>query len=197
MSEKGDFIKQIQKLSDDTAYAMIQRDLDLASNPVPVEQIIGDLARKGHQVARVIALDPYDNRLFFEDRQGNHLFAEFNGFEKGYSLLRIGLQGDIAKEYDVQDLEPEPRSRTINRHDEGDYDDSVGARPQGNPGSFDDQKPDMVEDDDAPEHVRKSLAKLNRIMKDHHDDDDEDVEKIAPLAAAAAGAVVASKDKKK
>jgi hypothetical protein len=222
-------IKRIQKLYDDTAFDMLMRDVELANplNAIPLEQIKGDIARRGHRIDRIIALDPEAGRLFFQDHQNNHLFAEFSDGSQGFSLRRIGFQHEVQKEYDSQDLQPdpmmkrqtydvteldaEPRDRVINRHDEHPADESIGARPQGNPNTYAEAKPDMTADKDAPEHDRdtkwptidEDLYKLTKILykEDDEVEDDEYTEKIGPLAAAglgaAAGSVLDSKDKKK
>ena len=44
---------------------------------VPLEQLKGDIARAGHPVKQMMALDRDENRLFFTDKNGQHLVAEF------------------------------------------------------------------------------------------------------------------------
>lgn len=200
MNEGELFIKQVQRLSDETALDLLKADVMLASpmNAIPLEQIRGDIARKGHQIERIIALDAEAGRLFFQDSQNNHLFAEFADASHGWHLHRIGYQREVQKEYDTQDLAPEPlmkretydpknldaepRDRVVNRHDEQDADVSIGARPQGNPGTYADAKPDMTEhehdvpsdDDQKWPTIEDGLYKLDGILNRSHEEGHEE-----------------------
>lgn len=193
MNEGELFVKQVQRLSDETALDLLRGDLVLASpmNAIPLEQIRGDIARKGHQIERIIALDAEAGRLFFQDSQNNHLFAEFADASHGWHLHRIGYQRDVQKEYDVQDLEPEPRDRVVNRHDEQDADVSIGFRPQGNPGTYADAKPDMTSHDhEIPsddDQKWPTIEKLNQVMLEHepgHEEESSEESAEAILSAA-------------
>ena len=130
-------------------------DIELAdpANAIPIEQIKGDIARQGHPVMRVLALDPDAGRLFFQDMQDNALFAEFAGQDEGFRLLRIGFQAEITqdydpnvmqsiqkrKDYDPTELDAEPRDTVENEHDEEDWDREPGqAGPTPNPTTIDD-----------------------------------------------------------
>ena len=81
--------------------------LDLAdpANAIPIEQLKGDIARQGHPVMRVLALDPDAGRIFFQDMQDNSLFAEFSDASQGYRILRIGFQSEVQSDYRATDLQ--------------------------------------------------------------------------------------------
>lgn len=135
------------------------------SNAIPIEQLKGDIARQGHPVMRVLALDPDAGRMFFQDMQDNALFAEFAGSDQGYRILRIGFQSEVQSEYKVTDLQKAdwdatdmkdgdvaPGFKAEQEHDEEDWDRDPGqAGPTPNPGTIDD-----VRD--------KAIASLKKII---------------------------------
>ena len=151
----------------------IGADLELAdpSSAIPIEQIKGDIARQGHPVMRVLALDPDAGRLFFQDMQDNALFAEFAGSDEGFRLLRIGFQSEVQKDYDpnvmqslqkkaekdwdttdMKDGDVAPGWKAEQEHDEEDWDRESGqAGPTPNPTTIED-----VRD--------KALKSLNKIL---------------------------------
>lgn len=102
---------------------------------IPIEQIKGDIARQGHPVQRLMALDPDTRRLFFTDIQGSFMYAEFGPPEEAYRVIKVGPQADIIKEYDVVDLEPEPRDTVTTTHEETEITDPPipGVIPSGTP----------------------------------------------------------------
>lgn len=150
----------------------IGADLELAdpSNAIPIEQIKGDIARQGHPVMRVLALDPEAGRLFFQDMQDNALFAEFAGPDEGFRLLRIGFQSEVQKDYDpnvmqslqkadkdwdatdMKDGDVAPGWKAEQEHDEEDWDREPGAAgPVPNPTTIDDVR-------------EKAMISLNRVL---------------------------------
>ena len=116
---------------------------------IPLEQIKGDLARAGHIVKTIIALDPDAHRIFFMDSKNNPLYAEFADASGGFALQKVGPQADIAKEYNVVDLEPDADDSTnlgetvATENEEREYDDTPGIIPAGTPG----EKPEQDEQD--------------------------------------------------
>ncbi len=83
------------------------------ADAVPIEQLKGDIARKGHIIKRLIALDVESRRLFFSDPTNNFLYAEYAGAEEGFGIVKIGFQKEIAKEYDVTDFEHSGEPDTV------------------------------------------------------------------------------------
>ena len=161
--------KKIIKELNDLALDQFKKGLEsieLAdpANAIPIEQIKGDIARQGHPVMRVLALDPEAGRLFFQDYQDNALFAEFADHSEGYRLLRIGFQSEVQKEYaidfekadwdttDMKDGDVAPGWKAEQEHDEEDWDREPGAAgPVPNPTTIDDVR-------------EKALASLNKII---------------------------------
>lgn len=112
---------------------------------IPLEQIRGDLARAGHTVKSIIALDPESRRIFFMDTDNKPLYCSFAGPDSGFKVEKIGYQADIAKEYDPVDLEPDDtEEKVFTEHEErdGEYE-TPGLIPSGTPG----EKPERDEQD--------------------------------------------------
>ena len=123
-----DLIKELEKLSVALEGSVVSGRLEeLAAVPameldaIPIEQLKGDIARMGHPIERTIALDPQARRLFFTDKGGNSMFAEYSGHDEGYKVMRVGMQQEIVKDYDPVDLEPEPRDKVKTEHDEDEW----------------------------------------------------------------------------
>ena len=135
---------------------------------VPLEQLKGDIARAGHPVKQMLALDRDNNRLFFTDKDDQHLVAEFGDKDEGHRIKKIGLQANINKEYDVVDLEPSTESKNPSEvvetgHEEAEVDDEsiAGVIPGGTPG-------DKPEKDDRGfgEALEKSHNKISALIKE-------------------------------
>ena len=128
---------------------------------IPLEQLKGDIARAGHPIKQMLAIDREENRLFFTDKDGQHLVAEFANADEGHRIKKIGLQGNIAKEYDVIDLDPSSESKNPGEvieteHDEDDdISEEVGMIPAGTPG-------DKPEDDRG---FAAKMQKANRVVE--------------------------------
>jgi hypothetical protein len=161
-------LKGISKLNKQFTFAGMLDDLeDLQKSltreaPLPLEKMADELQRLGHPVAQIYAVDKASQRMFFTTSKGQ-MYAEY---DSGFSINKIGDQLEIAKEYDVVDLESEPRSSVVTTHAEEDYDEdnTPGIIPSGNPAI----KP--AEDEDDPEFVtealEKSIRKAERMISD-------------------------------
>ncbi len=109
---------------------------------IPLEQIRGDLSRAGHVIKSIIALDPESRRIFFTDTDNNALYCAFSGPEDGFKVQKVGYQAEIAKEYDVQDLEPDDSEESVStEHEEREGNNDAGIIPAGTPG----EKPERNE----------------------------------------------------
>ncbi len=131
-------VKSLEKLVAKMEGMVVMAGLaDLAKDVVPVEQLKGDLARNfGHHIDRLVALDIESRRLFFIDSQKQPLYLEFDSAQHGFQILRVGFQGEISKEYNVVDLEPDDSEEWVGtEHEEADApDDTPGMIPAGTPG---------------------------------------------------------------
>ena len=157
---------------------LLSAPVDLAM-PIPIEQLKGDLARSGHRVLRIMALDPESNRLFFTDEQSNSLFAEFAAEGGAYHVTKVGFQHEVAKDYDPVDLEPDGEESTVvTTHQEAPgYKDDPGVIPSGTPGvkpgaDFSDtddmlRKPAPAGGDRRPV-APKASADINEPVADRH-----------------------------
>ncbi len=151
---------------------------------IPIEQIKNDLGRAGHTVKSLIALDPDSHRLFFMDVRDNPLYAEFSDASGGFQIQRVGFQHEIAKEYDVIDLEPDDSEETVvTTNDEEDYNDSPGMIPGPTPNVKPDTDKKYFEEhghggdglgdtgfptEDRPKDgrdIEKTLSNLNEILR--------------------------------
>lgn len=108
---------------------------------IPVEQLKGDIARAGHVVKSIIAIDPEMHRVFFMSTDNEHRYAEFAGPDGAWALQKMGYQADIAKEYDPVDLEADGDigdnnmgEMVISGHEEREDDETPGMLPSGTPG---------------------------------------------------------------
>ena len=61
----------------DQLTSVIAKAQELDFEAIPLEQLKGDLARRGHPVKQALALDAEHRRIFFTDADGHHLFAEY------------------------------------------------------------------------------------------------------------------------
>lgn len=107
-----------------------QLEKSMGDSAIPVEAIKGDLARMGHPVKHLMAIDPDSRRVFFTNAEGAQLYATYSA--NNWSIEKVGFQTDVAKEYDPVDLEAEPRSAVVTTHMEEDSDDTPGFVPSGN-----------------------------------------------------------------
>ena len=135
---------------------------------IPLEQLKGDIARAGHQIKQALALDVEGRRLFFTDGNDQYLFAEFGTAKEGHRVKRIGLQATIAKEYDVQDLEPSTEDGNLGEtvtttHAEADVEEDpeeqAGVYPSGTPG-------DKPEEDDRGFSADEKLPTRKALIQE-------------------------------
>jgi hypothetical protein len=116
---------------------------------IPLEQIRGDLARAGHMVKSIIALDPESRIIFFMDGDNSPRYCSFAGPNQGFSIQKVGYQTEIAKEYDPVDLEPDDsEEKASTEHEEREYDEDQkpGILPSGTPGEKDEHDEKYYED---------------------------------------------------
>ncbi len=164
-----EIIKGLEELTANMEFAELSKGLvalsDEASggaiDAVPLEQLKGDIARAGHPVMRTIALDVDNRRLFFVDKAGNFLFAEYGTHDEGYRISRVGMQAEISKEYDTVDLEPEPFSSVTTEHEEEEQGDEPGMIPSGTPGD----QPDDEDGRGFGERVDKILGDITSLLR--------------------------------
>lgn len=147
---------------------------------IPLEQLRGDIARAGHPIKQLTALDPEGRRLFFTDKHDQHLFAEFATEKDGHRVTRIGHQANIAKEYvDVVDLEPSSEDSnhgetvtTVHEEDDSEKDKDPADLAGMYPGPTHGDKPETDDrgfgkDEQMPSRVAllSELRKLNQESK--------------------------------
>ncbi len=164
-----EIIKGLETLTKSLEFATLSKGLVAladegsggAVDAVPLEQLKGDIARAGHPVMRTIALDVDNRRLFFVDKAGNFLFAEYGTHDEGYQISRVGMQAEIAKEYDAVDLEKEPFNRVTTEHEEAEQDDTPGMVPSGTPGD----RPDDEDGRGFGERIDKTLGVIASLLK--------------------------------
>lgn len=151
---------------------------------IPLEQLKGDIARMGHPVKQELALDADNRRLFFTDKHGEDLYAEFGTAGEGHRVKRIGHQATIAKEYadiyrkavdyDPADLDTDDNWLSVDTwHEENE---EVSEEPGVIPGGTSGDKPDY---NPKPERegrgdrgfyeVEKAAGALLKEMDDYED----------------------------
>ncbi|KKK44354.1 hypothetical protein LCGC14_3167260, partial [marine sediment metagenome] len=131
----------------------------LGDSAIPVEAIKGDLARMGHPVKHLMAVDPDSRRVFFTNAEGSQLYATYSA--DNWSIEKVGYQTEVAKDYDPVDLEAEPRSTVVTTHMEEDADDTPGFVPSGNPG----RRANRDEDEQfESEALDKSLSNVEEMI---------------------------------
>ena len=168
-----EIIKGLEELTANLEFATLSKGLVAladgesggAIDAVPLEQLKGDIARAGHPIMRTIALDVDNRRLFFIDKAGNFLFAEYGTHDEGYRISRVGMQAEISKEYDAVDLEPEPFNSVTTEHEEEEQDDTPGMVPSGTPGD----QPDDEDGRGFGDRVDKTLGDINSFLLAKHD----------------------------
>ena len=141
---------------------------EMKFDAIPLEQLKGDIARAGHPVKQALALDADGRRLFFTDKDGQHLFAEFGEPQEGFRVKRIAHQASIAKEYSVIDLEPSTESGNMGEtvetvHTEEESQDEPGFHPGGTP---------TVKPEDDDRGFAADKMSLIREMKDYLEDEE-------------------------
>ena len=137
---------------------IIERAKVMNIDAIPIEQLKGDIARAGHPVKQALALDAEGRRLFFTDKDGEHLYAEFDTADNGHQVTKIGHQSSIIKEYSVDDLETDGVSEVETVHDEEDAVDEPGMYPGGTPG-------DKPEEDDRGFSDTKKMSRNMELRR--------------------------------
>lgn len=146
---------------------------------IPIEQIKGDIARKGYDIQRVVALDVDAHRMFFVDKGGAFLYAQYAGPDEGHTLLKVGFQKEVAKEYDPTDFEHSGSKDTVvTEHEEVSADDMGYDSPGLLPGGTPVVKPEVGEDQLDAEHdveghdvadklekARQTIGQINTFLR--------------------------------